>query len=201
MPPQLAKLSAALIQKANKKESIRAEVNQRNGANAFAYYSELNRDALDIVNESILRINNESVRDHLAVMYYLARLKEHLGQVRGKLNGVLAKKILSPQAKSEITGFYNDIQRYQQLLIGNINNSSEIRALFNSVEAKQMDEIVNLVFSNEDPSRWPSPSQWFAMATSYITAVKTIADNKQALIQQETQQNMTSAQQNDPTAH
>ncbi|MFH6953559.1 methyl-accepting chemotaxis protein [Pseudoalteromonas sp. XMcav1-K] len=153
--------------------AIRQQVDNRNGKEAFNFYSEVNLMALDLVKAITVSIDDSQTRAQFMQVYFYSHLKEHLGQVRGKLNGILsAKKFNSTQAQ-EVSSYIANIRRFKLLL----SDSSEQSRFFEDPSiAKYNDYInntINDVFLNQKPtSSWPEASAWFATTTQYINQIK-----------------------------
>lgn len=155
------------------RRAIRQQVDNRNGKEAFNFYSEVNLMALDLVKAITVSIDDSQTRAQFMQVYFYSHLKEHLGQVRGKLNGILsAKKFNSTQAQ-EVSSYIANIRRFKSLL----SDSSEQSHFFKkSSIAKYNDYInntINDVFLNQKPtSSWPEASAWFTTTTQYINQIK-----------------------------
>lgn len=153
--------------------AIRQQVDNRNGKEAFNFYSEVNLMALDLVKAITVSIDDSQTRAQFMQVYFYSHPKEHLGQVRGKLNGILsAKKFNSTQAQ-EVSSYIANIRRFKLLL----SDSSEQSRFFKDPSiAKYNDYInntINDVFLNQKPtSSWPEASAWFATTTQYINQIK-----------------------------
>lgn len=153
--------------------AIRQQVDNRNGKEAFNFYSEVNLMALDLVKAITVSIDDSQTRAQFMQVYFYSHLKEHLGQVRGKLNGILsAKKFNSTQAQ-EVSSYIANIRRFKSLLS---DSSEQSRFFKESSIAKYNDYInntINDVFLNQKPTNtWPEASIWFATTTQYINQIK-----------------------------
>jgi hypothetical protein len=88
--------------KLKERKRIRQQVDQIQGENAFLYYSQVNRLAIDAM--GLIRSYN-SFQDQQAgitIAINLSWLKERAGQARGKINGILAMNNLSSLNKGEV---------------------------------------------------------------------------------------------------
>lgn len=174
--PQLTKGLAEFL---SNKAEIRREVNQRNGSNAFAYYSLLNKTALDTANSLLLNITNREVSNEIANALKYAWLKERLGQLRGKVNGVLAKRAITATVADELTQYSTNIQyliaSQQHLLSGN-----QLQTFNQTADSSQQafinDVYARLVSGSPDFSQLPSSAEWFEKATAQIGLVKQLLD-------------------------
>lgn len=166
--------------------SIRSQVENRNGKQAFGFYSELNQLSLDFVKSIVLAVEDKNARYQLVDVYYLSHMKEHLGQVRGKMNGVLSAKAYNDTQKQDILIYLSNIKRFKLLLEDNpIEQSFLGQSQFVSIN-KQINQTIDTVFNTTSLAQnWPQPSNWFAATTDYINQIKQHADEKSNGIQAE----------------
>lgn len=166
--------------------SIRSQVENRNGKQAFGFYSELNQLSLDLVKSIVLAVEDKNARYQLVDVYYLSHMKEHLGQVRGKMNGVLSAKAYNDTQKQDIFIYLSNIKRFKLLLEDNpIEQSFLGQSQFVSIN-KQINQTIDTVFNTTSLAQnWPQPSNWFAATTDYINQIKQHADEKSNGIQAE----------------
>lgn len=189
LTPGITKLRARLESQINNRASIRQQVDNRNGKDAFNYYSEINLMALDLVRAITLSISNSHTRNQFTQVYSFSHLKEHLGQVRGKLNGILGAKVFNATQAQEISAYIASINRFKSLL-----SDDDAQAKFftqNSVQqfSNYIQKTISDVFISQiDSSQWPKPSQWFATTTDYINNVKTHATELTSQISLQTEQ-------------
>lgn len=189
LTPGITKLRARLESQINNRASIRQQVDNRNGKDAFNYYSEINLMALDLVRAITLSISNSHTRNQFTQVYSFSHLKEHLGQVRGKLNGILGAKAFNATQAQEISAYIASINRFKSLL-----SDDDAQAQFftqNSVQqfSNYIQKTISDIFISQiDSSQWPKPSQWFATTTDYINNVKTHATELTSQISLQTEQ-------------
>ena len=74
------------------KSEIRKEVDDLNGKNAFSFYSNLNKRALNTTNALTMLVNAPEAKQVLSQALLFAQAKEKMGQRRGKVNAVLAAR-------------------------------------------------------------------------------------------------------------
>lgn len=174
-----------------RKASIRAGVDKRQANEAFSYLSALNKIALDISLSLKSSITHTSISKHLDVAVMLAKYKERLGQIRGKVNGVLAKEHMSNSIKQEITNYKEEtiiLDKYLSVLIDK-TLSDDYYQIKNGRVAKSFYTHVDALVKNSAPSfnNLPSSNDWFSLATEYIQQIKSLLDKEhQALIEVET---------------
>lgn len=162
------------------KSSVRREVDALNGKRAFAYYSYVNKVALDTANLLLLGITNREVSGTISHALTLAWLKERLGQLRGKVNGVLARQSINTQTLMELDIYNEGIAHLSNTLedalddtalaqFSSINQSPAIQSMRSVYKALQADNV--------DFSQLPTSSDWFSTATSQIGQIKGLLDD------------------------
>lgn len=169
----------SLMNKLDKKSAIRQEVDRLEGGKAFDYYSQLNRVALDTANTLVLNIANNEVSNIVAHALTYAWLKERLGQLRGKINGVLASQHMSPLLAEDLSNYHDNIE----YLVATQKNALEgpereaFIAVANSSQKTFMDKIYQaLVTDSPDFTQLPAATDWFGEATAQIGQVKGLLD-------------------------
>nr|WP_246283068.1 methyl-accepting chemotaxis protein [Marinifaba aquimaris] len=193
MPLKIKFLMAQL----DKKSSIRAEIDRLEGQNAFAYYSMVNRLALDAASKITLNISNNEVALSLNTALLFARYKERAGQLRGKANGALAKKSIGNKGKADLIRFTADLNLVsaylENLLYG--NSLTAFKKITQSSESKQINQILNeLGQPSPDFSSLPGSETWFPMASKQIGQVKKLLDAQWVYIVDKAQDAKSSAQ-------
>lgn len=96
---QEQKLSSTLFKAVLAKHEVittlRESVDKQQGQHAFVVYSDSNKFMLDVANRRVSQVKqSEAIASGLAIVE-MSLLKERLGQVRGKVNGVLSSKSIS----------------------------------------------------------------------------------------------------------
>ena len=172
---QLSGLFAML----DNKNTIHQQVDRREGSKAFAYYSKVNRMALDTANTLVLNIANSDVSNTVAHALTYAWLKERLGQLRGKINGVLASQSITPRLAADLSEYHDSIN-YLISVQKNALTSQEL-ADFNAVAGSSQKAFMDKVFraliaESVDFSQLPAASDWFGQATAQIGLVKGLLD-------------------------
>ncbi|WNO10684.1 methyl-accepting chemotaxis protein [Teredinibacter sp. KSP-S5-2] len=71
----------------------------------FSYYSEINRQALNLIESLSAQVSNHTLRTHLNLANSLMWMKERAGQERGALNGVFTSQQLTAEKSDSITGY------------------------------------------------------------------------------------------------
>jgi hypothetical protein len=102
--------------KLKQRKSIRDQVDRIQGQNAFLYYSQVNRLAIDAM-ELIRSYNSfQDQQAGITIAINLSWLKERAGQTRGKINGILAKNNLSISNKGEVGLYIEEMNAKEQTL-------------------------------------------------------------------------------------
>lgn len=169
----------------NQKRQVRNQVDTLNGRNSFAYYSKLNSTVLEVINTFMLDINSQQLAKSLKAALLYARYKERAGQIRGKVNGALAKKAIDGASTKEIQTYLAD----QLLIKATIEKtlSPEAHQAFNnatnSAQDKKIVEIVQSITSaSPNFSALGAPESWFPLATEQISRVKTLLDQQWKIV-------------------
>ncbi|WP_086930247.1 methyl-accepting chemotaxis protein [Agarilytica rhodophyticola] len=182
-----------------KKKKIQNQVdNITSYKGAFKYYSDLNKQALDIIAQVVHIIKQPTLRSELNQLISLLWMKEKAGQSRGAINGALAKGSTSVTQYSSIKGYIEAFESRLSLLLlyddtfsySDIKNL-EARKIFSDVVQHES----NFLNNTKDLSKVSgiAPSDWFALATQRIKAIKKIA-NELADYVSRTSDNMVSKQ-------
>ncbi|KID55892.1 chemotaxis protein [Pseudoalteromonas luteoviolacea] len=171
-----------LFKELNDKPTIRREVDNKNGKNAFKYYSHLNQIAIDTATRMQAYISNRDLASKLSIAFLLAKSKERKGQLRGKINGVLSKKSINSQIRGELTYYQTQLGILKEQLETSLEGEqleAYNRAMSDS-SAKELDSVINYLINNDNPdfNTLMSSSDWFPKATNQIVAVKKILDKQ-----------------------
>jgi len=162
------------------KEALRREVDSQQGKRAFTFYSSLNASALNAATALTIYVNNLASKEQLSNAILLAQLKERLGQQRGKVNGVIARKEASETVINELKGYQQEAQYISGKLENSLSKDSVAmftRAMTSNEATLISRTLKSLNSGNIDANALPSNSEWFGAATSQIKDVKAILDN------------------------
>lgn len=194
--PILLRATDLLSRELAKKQALRAAVDRREGAAAFGYYSRVNGMALDALASLMTEVSSNEVNTDLQLSLMLAKFKERAGQVRGKVNGVLASGRLSDLTRNEIQGYQADMQLVADYLDSQLTGDylQDVRAILNDSTSKEISAILKKVLAdNPDFNALPSPAEWFPLASKQIGNVKTLLDVEWAKIAAQSQQTLSQA--------
>ncbi|MGF1727907.1 methyl-accepting chemotaxis protein [Photobacterium nomapromontoriensis] len=147
----------------------------------FAYYSNINRLALDNLSILLSHIGNPLLKEEMQGLLQLLVVKEQAGKIRGALNGVFASQHSSAERYVQIEHYIQDEQyavRQARLLLSSDILTEFDRVLGSSIW-RQVGNIQQQYLNQVDT--WPAvsgpePSAWFALATERIGLVKAIRD-------------------------
>lgn len=175
-----------LQSKLNERGGIRRQVDDIKGENAFSYYSQVNRLAIDAMD--LIRSYNsfQNQQAGITIAINLSWLKERAGQARGKINGILAKNNLSILDKNQVGFYVGEMNAKQDALSVLFTDLplAEFKQIVNSNEAKNIDNTHNYILSSADnfvSTNSPIDSKdWFAVASSAIGEIKAILDDQWA---------------------
>lgn len=194
--PILLRATDLLSRELAKKQALRAAVDRREGASAFGYYSRVNGMALDALASLMTEVSSNEVNTDLQLSLMLAKFKERAGQVRGKVNGVLASGQLSDLTRNEIQGYQADMQLVADYLDSQLTGDylQDVRAILNDSTSKEISAILKKVLADTpDFNALPSPAEWFPLASKQIGNVKTLLDVEWAKIAARSQQTLSQA--------
>lgn len=166
-----------------KRRAVRDQVDQRDGSTAFAVYSEINANMLVVFNRLMGDISNKEIRTGLKSSLALAHVKEVLGQLRGKVNGILSSQTLEEQNRAQLRMYKASLTLY-------LNESSKpiygqtgqrVRSIMAADNAEQMMDVLGKLTGSPRQimaTLYPAPGDWFAGATAVIGEFKTLMDQQ-----------------------
>ena len=192
----VANTTALLRQQLNGKPKLRQEVDALQGANAFGFYSQVNRLALDALSSLTNEISSNAVNTDLAMAQLLGRFKERAGQVRGKINGTLARKAINDATRAEVRGYQQEMELIVNYLETQISGErlDKARAVLGDSTSKQISSILGQVLGDAPNfEQLPSPAEWFPLATKQIGGVKKLLDEEWAVVESQAQSSATAA--------
>ncbi|GFD91153.1 chemotaxis protein [Tenacibaculum sp. KUL152] len=161
----------------NNKRTVRSNVDNLQGKEAFKYYSGLNSRALNAANSFTLLVSDSSAKQLLTQGLLLAQMKEKLGQRRGKLNAVMAKRSISEAVRDEVEGYNREITYVTDKLLLNLSDDflRQFKAMSSSSVSERINDIAERTIQDSpDFTTLPSSSEWFGMATEQIGQVAKI---------------------------
>lgn len=187
-----------LINTLENKTTVRRDVNSGISPQAFSYYSMVNKLALDAASALTLTISDPDAASSLNEALKLAWMKERYGQIRGKVNGVLAKQVITESARGEISRYESELDMLASELENQLSGDhlTTFRQLSDSRQASTMSKIVEqLEQSAPSFADMPAPADWFALATEQIGLTKRLLDDTWTSIQNQAKIHRASAQQ------
>ena len=179
-----------------KKASIREAVDALNGADAFSYYSELNKRALNAANAFTILLSDKNAKQHLLQGLTLAGLKERLGQRRGKINAVLAKRSINLNTRVEVNSYSDDVVYLTEKLTLGLKRefkSEFVNSISSSLSTQVESIAADVVSTDVDFSSLPDNSEWFRLATAQIGQVAKILSSIFETAMQNSNSNVASA--------
>lgn len=165
-----------------KKSDIRRLVDTKNGTGVFAYYSILNKLALEAMQNIRLYIHSRKLLSTVNGAINLAWIKEFAGQARGKINGALASQEINLLSRSDISSYIEGMQitsDYLKLILKD-ESLAKFNNLMGSAENKKIQKVYQQILApNVSILGVPMTSeQWFQLATKQIVDVKQLIDEK-----------------------
>ena len=180
--PEIQKFINHLSEIIQHKNSTRSAVDTLSSdVDAFTYYSNLNSDALTIIELLTPYVIDPDISEPFLIYRNLLVAKENVGKIRGKLNGAIHKGELDDITHTNIINY---IKQHQQALNISQTNAPEniakkLANLTNSSEFKSINSVFNTLLSPEknlSDIDVNTKNQWFSLATSYIKSIKTSSD-------------------------
>ncbi|MGF1735690.1 methyl-accepting chemotaxis protein [Photobacterium satsumensis] len=151
----------------------------------FAYYSNINRLALDNLAILLAQISNAELKQEMQGLLQLLITKEQAGMARGALNGVFASQQSSLDRYAQIQGYINDeayaIRQARLLLSG--QNLQQLEAIVRSSTWQQVMSIQQQYLAQKAELaavKGSDAPSWFGLATERISAVKGLRDQMAA---------------------
>ncbi len=150
-------------------------------ANAFSYYSAVNKAALTGIQTTMLALESVNFAQEVEGLRLMLWLQERAGQARGAMNGVFARGSVTPSLYLQIKEYLDEIAYLQTLLRLRLPEPwlQEFKTIQTDNIWFQLAEIEDY-FVNQpelDNIQGPAPQIWFPMATQRIELVKQVADH------------------------
>ena len=194
--PVVENSTALLRQQLSGKPKLRREVDALSGANAFSFYSQANRLAIDALGSLTNEISSNAVNIDLAMAQLLGKYKERAGQVRGKINGTLARKAINNATRAEVRGYQQEMELIVSYLENQVSGErlEKARAVLSDSTSQQISAILQQVLGDSPNfNQLPAPAEWFPLATKQIGGVKKLLDEEWAAIESQAQRSAAAA--------
>lgn len=188
----------AVLAKHKKITELRESVDKKQGKQAFVVYSDSNKFMLDVANRRVSQVKqSEAIASGLAIVE-MSLLKERLGQVRGKVNGVLSSKSISESNQVLVSSYFHNIEETLFLLSLTLTDEADQKWLAELTSSQTYQDVKNIVEklnqeSGELSLNYPTPSDWFAHSTELIGKVRKHILNKQQALESLIEQSRSSA--------
>ena len=183
-----------LFDQLKSKESVRTAVDNLNGQSAFNYYSSLNAITLDTATQLKNLIFRPTLGEQVTSAFLLAKYKEKMGQIRGKINGVLAAGELNANQKSLIANYYSELNRVTSYLKNNVKpeTAAAVEETVNTKIFRTNKKTIELIINdfNRNQNILPDNESWFASATKQIGEIKSLLDANWSLVNKSAQQEL-----------
>lgn len=180
-------LFTAVLEKHKNIKALRENIDRQQGKSAFAVYSNANQFMLDVANSRVSHIRqSEAISSGLAIIR-MSLLKERLGQIRGKVNGILSLQSISKDSQVQVAGYFNNIEESLAMLALTLTAKEDkawLSELTNSQAFKDIQAIIENL--NQESGKlalsYPEPSDWFSLSTDLIGKIhKRITEKQSAL--------------------
>ena len=178
---QEQKLSSTLFKAVLAKHEVittlRESVDKQQGQHAFVVYSDSNKFMLDVANRRVSQVKqSEAIASGLAIVE-MSLLKERLGQVRGKVNGVLSSKSISESNQVLIRSYFHNIEETLFLLSLTLTDEADQKWLAELTNSQIYQDVKSIVEklnqeSGELAQNYPTPADWFAQSTELIGKIR-----------------------------
>lgn len=188
----------AVLAKHRKITELRESVDKKQGKQAFVVYSDSNKFMLDVANRRVSQVKqSEAIASGLAIVE-MSLLKERLGQVRGKVNGVLSSKSISESNQVLVSSYFHNIEETLFLLSLTLTGDADKKWLAELTNSQTYQDVKSIVEklnqeSGELSLSYPTPSDWFAHSTELIGKVRKHILNKQQALESLIEQSRSSA--------
>ena len=178
----VAPLLNAVRSELDKRQGIRQQVDSLQLVDSpFAYYSNVNRLALDNLAILLAQISNAELKQELQGLLQLLVVKEQAGMARGALNGVFASGQSGLDRYAQIQEYINDeayaVRQATLLLSG--QRLQQLEAIVRSQNWQQVMGIQQQFLDQKTSLidiEGPAAPSWFGLATERIGAVKGLRD-------------------------
>ncbi len=182
----------------SRKDSVRRQVNDKNGQGVFAYYSLVNRLALEAIENIQLYLNNRQLQSIVNGTINLSWFKEYGGQARGKINGAFARQQISAFALSDISSYIAGMEITSSYLNSTLSAASatQFDRLMTSATNKQIQAIYQQILDPEGKISdiGVTSETWFPLATKQIVEIKKMIDSEITKAHRITESELSSAQ-------
>ncbi|KMT65610.1 methyl-accepting chemotaxis protein [Catenovulum maritimum] len=171
------------------KNLVREQVDARNGVQSFEFYSKLNGFTIHSASIWLVDINESRIKFLVKESLYLAWIKEKLGQIRGKVNGILAQQNLTISGKVELKTYLTELRQFEDLLLNIVPKDEQAplkKLISNSNYTTYLsyaEQMINQDISTIEFRRFPSASAWFSALTDVISQVKKQMEQTQSKAQ------------------
>ncbi|WP_335992603.1 methyl-accepting chemotaxis protein [Pseudoalteromonas sp. CH_XMU1449-3] len=188
----------AVLAKHKKITELRESVDKKQGKQAFVVYSDSNKFMLDVTNRRVSQVKqSEAIASGLAIVE-MSLLKERLGQVRGKVNGVLSSKSISESNQVLVSSYFHNIEETLFLLSLTLTGDADKKWLAELTNSQTYQDVKSIVEklnqeSGELSLNYPTPSDWFAHSTELIGKVRKHILQKQQVLESLIEQSRSSA--------
>ncbi|WP_198160177.1 methyl-accepting chemotaxis protein [Photobacterium sp. J15] len=167
----------------DRRDNIRSQVDSLKLVDSpFAYYSNVNRLALDNLGIVMSGVSSLELKQELQGLLSLLVIKEQAGMARGALNGVFAGKKSSLDRYAQISSYIN-AERYALRQADMLLKGDQLKQLQSITQSPTWQKVMDIQQqylaqkANLSSVKGPEASSWFGLATERIGMVKGLRDS------------------------
>ena len=169
-----------LAQALDRRETVREWVDSgRRTDKAFTFYSELNAEALRLLQRVAGQVHGARLARQLRAFSGALWMQELAARERGKLAGVFAAGATNPDQFLAIRGYSRAQQRHRATFLRNATTDQR-RAFKESLDSPAVERVASIRANFLDPDAsladGPDAPTWFRLATTRIERIQAVAD-------------------------
>ncbi|MFA9461562.1 methyl-accepting chemotaxis protein [Thiohalorhabdus sp. Cl-TMA] len=154
--------------------------NGRHPEKVFAFYSDLNANALHILRQVAGRIDEAALARQLRSLYGVIGLQEQAAKARGKLTEAFAAGETTPSQFLAIRGFARAQDRYRETFSLNAT-SGQRDFLERNLQADAVERVRQIredfLNTSKEVGSGPEADAWFRLASQRIKRIQEVADH------------------------
>jgi methyl-accepting chemotaxis protein len=187
-----------LDQALSRRDRVRQWVdNGRQTDRVFAFYSDLNAQALHALRQIAGRIDEADLARQLRSLYGAVGLQEQAAKARGKLAGVFASGETTPDQFLAIRGYASAQDRFRETFA--LNATPEQRAFLEAqMEADAVARVrqirADFLNTSKEVGAGPGARTWFRLASQRIQRIQKVAERVATDLRAQAERRVASAQ-------
>lgn len=181
-----------LLTHLDKKSMLRRSVDNLTGEEAFEYFSQLNKIAIDIAKSITFSIEHKTLVPFATSAILIAEYKEVLGKRRGTINAILSKRSASSldiRALADYQASLNVIAQFLRTEFSD-DDKQDFQRLVSGQVSINIDTAVQSLMSASSPnySQLPLAEEWFAEASQQIASYRQLLDKRWVAVNKTSQE-------------